>query len=299
MGKYHVEVCVASARGLRRSFLRSQWFAVAWIDPLRKYCTKVDGRGGTSPVWNTKFAVTLDGAVALEDTAVHVEVYSRESLLLRERLEGTARILLKEFLTKVDRSSEPGVAESGSFQLRKKGSAKPRGFVNVSLRVSDRAVDELAPHAGSEGAFGGISTSISKGNPSLYSNADVNQIQPYSYPPPPPQARPQNYYSQPQFPSDTGRPTTPPPPPPPSNTGFLLSPFAPNAVQEGGTYWSAPGRASAGARERTMGPGFGVGAAGGAMAAGAFLFGDDFLNAMDYSSGLDGGSSKLPSNSML
>ncbi|XP_031485406.1 uncharacterized protein LOC116254275 isoform X2 [Nymphaea colorata] len=298
MGKYHVEVCVASARGLRRSFLRSQWFAVAWIDPERKYCTKVDARGGTSPVWNTKFVASFDGAV--EDAALHVEVYGRETLFLRERLEGTASISLREFLTKLDRSPEPGVAESGSFQLRKKGSTKPRGFVDLSLRISDRAAGEgLAPHAGREGAFTGISTSISEGNPSLYSNADVNQIQPYSYPPPPPQARPQDYYSQPQFQPNTGRPSTPPPPPPPSNTGFLLPPFAPTAAQEGGTYWSMPGRTSAGARGGTMAPGFGMGAAGGALAAGAFLFGDDFLNAMDYSSGLDGGSVTISANSML
>lgn len=151
MGKYWVEVCLISARGLRRSssLWKLQWFAVGWIDPNNKYCTKIDASGNANPVWKTKFAVLVDDSQSQSQPTLHVEVYSREPIFLRERLQGTVSVVLKEFLAKqaknnINRgegSTSMSVTveqeEVGSYQLRKKNSSKPQGFVDISIRISE------------------------------------------------------------------------------------------------------------------------------------------------------------------
>ncbi|KAG8368353.1 hypothetical protein BUALT_Bualt15G0036700 [Buddleja alternifolia] len=76
----------------------------------------------------------------IQDLALHVEVYSREPIFLRQSLLGDATIVLKEFMDKYDDAksevSKP-VEEVGSFQLRKRNSNKPQGFVDVSIRISE------------------------------------------------------------------------------------------------------------------------------------------------------------------
>lgn len=143
MTKIQVEVCLVSARGLRRSssFWKLQWFAVGWIKPDQKYCSKIDSSGSSNPSWRTKFAVTIDASdTNLQDLCLTVEVHSREPLFLREKLYGTAIIQLKEFFLKLANNSDglsSGIEEVGSFQLRKKRSEKPLGFVDVSIRISE------------------------------------------------------------------------------------------------------------------------------------------------------------------
>ncbi|KAM3358606.1 hypothetical protein P3S68_021539 [Capsicum galapagoense] len=95
-----------------------------------------DSSGNANPVWKTNFSMLVD--TFLQDLALHVEVYSREPILLREKLMGTASVVLKEYLDKYDKNSEvsKSTEEVGSFQLRKKNSNKPQGFVDVSIRIS-------------------------------------------------------------------------------------------------------------------------------------------------------------------
>lgn len=137
MGKIWIEVCIISARGLRRSssFWKLQWFTVGWIDPDNKYCTKIDASGSSNPVWKTKFAALVDES-NIQDMVLHVEVYSREPIFLREKLQGTASVALKKFLAKYNNNSTSSSEEVGSYQLRKRNSNKPQGFVDISIRIS-------------------------------------------------------------------------------------------------------------------------------------------------------------------
>lgn len=153
MGKIWVEVCLISARGLRRtsSLWKLQWFAVGWIDPDNKYCTKIDSSGNANPVWKTKFSVAVDPSESeFQQLALHVEVYSREPIFLRQSLLGSATIVLKEFLDKYDSKSDVSkpVEEVGSFQLRKKNSNKPLGFVDVSIRISEEREEPSSSYLG-------------------------------------------------------------------------------------------------------------------------------------------------------
>lgn len=69
----------------------------------------------------------------------------------------------------------------------------------------------------------------------------------------------------------------PPPPPPPSNAGYI-----PNFFPMTSSYINMPSSvAPPGRRGGVGGPGFGMGVGAGALAAGAVIFGDDFMSGFD------------------
>lgn len=145
MKKIFVEICIISARGLSRkssSLLKPQWFSVGWLEPDNKYCTKIDASGSPNPTWKTKFSISVDQTdTKLERMILTIEVYRREPIFLRERLHGVATVKLQEFLDKYthDRDkTRSEFEETASFQLRERNSGKPKGFVDVSVRISNK-----------------------------------------------------------------------------------------------------------------------------------------------------------------
>ncbi|KAI3470989.1 hypothetical protein Pfo_027652 [Paulownia fortunei] len=305
MGKLWVEVCLISARGLRRtsSLWKLQWFAVGWIDPDNKYCTKIDASGTTNPVWKTRFSTAVDTSDSkFEDLALHVEVYSREPIFLRQSLLGTATIVLKEFLDKYNRKSEVSrpVEEVGNFELRKKNSSKPQGFVDISIRISEEREEPGSSYPGGREEFNlrdhnGVSNMASehgslqshKPSLSLTTPHQPADNQPLAIPP---HNSHQPSLGGPNYPTAGGGPSyqpprtpTPPPPPPPSNVGYTPT-FLPRTHNLPPNYRNTPPSiASTGLR---VGPGFETGVGAGALAAGAMIFGDDFMSGFDFSGGL-------------
>ena len=151
MGKIWVEVSLVSAHGLRHSssLWKRQWFAVAWIDPNCKYCTKVDASGSENPVWKTKFVILVDdfeSEINIQDLVLNVEVHSIDPVFLTEKIHGSAHVIIKEFLAKkvpiVEVTLRPGKEEVWSYPLRKKDSDKPRGFINISIRVLEEKEEQ-------------------------------------------------------------------------------------------------------------------------------------------------------------
>lgn len=301
MGKLWVEACLISARGLRRSssLWKLQWFAVGWVDPNNKYCTKIDASGNANPVWKTKFAALVDDTQTnFQDLALHVEVYSREPIFLRERLQGTASVALKEFLgkqVKNNEGSKPVTEEVGSYQLRKRNSSKPQGFVDIAILISEER-EESSSFIGSEEGFvltgpSDNSNLATQDRPALLTQSPP--IQPHrpesQLPSNPP--FPTNYSTtpplgRPRYPS-AGAPSyplpraPPPPPPPSSNVGYVPT-FLPRTDRLSETYINMPSGAAHG---RGAGPGFGMGLGAGALAAGAVIFGDDFMSGFDVPGG--------------
>ncbi|XP_057778480.1 uncharacterized protein LOC130997236 isoform X1 [Salvia miltiorrhiza] len=284
--KTWVEVCLISARGLRRSssLWKLQWYAVGWIHPDNKYCTKIDASGTSNPLWKTGFSTSLEFQ---PDLALHVEVYSRDPIFLRETLFGSATILLKEFF-----DSDSPVDEVGSFQLRKNNSNKPLGFVDVSIRLSQDRENPASSYLGVDEGFnldnldGGIKDVSLQ--PSKHDLALPKSQQTYHMPIPPHHPPAPSYQPQPPPPSNMGylsnflppnyshhppaasQSRPPPPPPAPSNVGYI-----PNFSPMTSSYVNMPTVAAA----RGVGPGFGMGVGAGALAAGAVIFGDDFMSA--------------------
>jgi hypothetical protein len=141
MVKTSVEFCIISARGLghRSSLLKLQWFSVAWTNPNSKYCTKVDGSGNSDPSWGMKFSFSVDehDLSRLQKMALTVEIYRREPIFLREHLQGTAVVQMKEYFDKFARGedNEGVIEETASFHLRRKKSDKAHGLVDISIRI--------------------------------------------------------------------------------------------------------------------------------------------------------------------
>ncbi|KAF6142993.1 hypothetical protein GIB67_000063 [Kingdonia uniflora] len=291
MAKIWVEVCLISARGLRRrsSLWKRQWFSVGWINQNNKYCTKIDASGSANPTWKTKFSVLIDDLEPnLQAKALHVEVYSRDPIFLREKLHGTATVLLKEFFTKYMNNSEtskPELEEVGSFQLRKKGSGKPQGFIDVSIRIFGERGGEssyIGKEEGTKLSYQGREISLTEENGPM-------QAQPCPQRPSEtyPQMSSSNAYpmpipGNPSLGGPSYRPP-PPPPPPPSYTGYLPT-FLPRTNQSSGTNMNIPTTGTAAGHN--TGPGFGMGVGAGALAAGAMIFGDDFMSGFELPSNL-------------
>ncbi|KAM3355556.1 hypothetical protein P3S68_022269 [Capsicum galapagoense] len=298
MGKIWIEVCLISARGLQRTsaLWKLQWYAVGWIDPNKKYCSKIDSSGNANPVWKTKFSMLVD--TSLQDLALHVEVYSREPIFLKEKLMGTATVVLKEFLDKYNKNSKVSkpTEEVGSFQLRKKNSNKPQGFVDVSIRLSEEK-EEPSSQPGDEGFkladnSSGFNLALANGCKlaSAYpqpqsltpSQMPENQPQPYRQ-----HAHPEPYptnYSDPHAVGPSYQPPhTPPPPPPPANVGYIPT-FLPRTDNMPPSYLNMPQPGTSAAQNAKLGFGMGVGA--GALAAGAMIFGDDFMSGFNLPHGL-------------
>lgn len=312
MGKIWIEVCLISARGLPRSSLwKFQWYAVGWIDPNNKYCTKIDASGNPNPLWKTKFTTVVDTSESeFQDMALHIEVYSRDHLFLREKLQGTATVNLREFLAKHCKNSEgskQGSEDVGSFQLRRKNSNKPQGFIDVSIRLSEEK--EGTSSSFFLGNEDGFNLRDSNNGITMATNGGPLQAHLAGYPEPQfPQSGnampyPRNYtVAGPSYPAATGPtystnssnssvgrpyypPTSnpgyppppqhapPPPPPPPSHVGYVPT-FLPRTNDPSTSYINMP---SSGVG-RGAGPGFGVGLGAGALAAGAVIFGDDYMS---------------------
>ncbi|XP_030458804.1 protein SRC2 homolog [Syzygium oleosum] len=321
MGKICLEVCLISARGLNQSTIlwNRHWFAVGWTDPKNKYCTKIDSSGTSNPVWKTKFSTVLDSdnGSALQDLVLQVEVYSRDPVFLTEKLQGTASIALREFLVKLHRKGEASSSmngEVGSYQLRKKSSGKPRGFVDVSIRVSEEG-DEPSFYTGNEGGIMlmdnnnhhvdlGSENALAPAFPTgptplpLAAHKQQNRQkveQPYTHPTP----FPMNYadhrvggpsYTPASGPSYRGPFLTPhfPPPPalgPPQRAGYLPAALA-RTDYNPGSYINMPYSGGAVGRGG-VGRGFGLGVgAGAAAAAGAIMYGDSILSGFDVPVGM-------------
>lgn len=277
MGKIWVEICLISARGLARtsSLWKLQWFAVGWIDPNNKYCTKVDASGNANPTWKTKFSASMDSRI--EDLALNVEVYSRDPVFLKERLQGTASIGLKEFLDK--HRNINSVEEVGSFQLRKKSSNKPQGFVDVSFRISPET-DEGSSYEGDEVGIklrirnDGINLPSENHQQTDYYSAGSGPNYPSSGKPP---HTPSYHHPLTQPPVTYPYANHQAPPPLPYNVGYMPASSMDN------NYMNMPSSSSSG--PRAAGPGFAMGMGAGALAAGAVIFGDDFVSGFDVPTG--------------
>lgn len=110
---------------------------------------------------------------------------------------------------------------------------------------------------------------------------------PYSHPMPFPANYTNSSVNGPNYPPAGGPtyqpPRTPPPPPPPSNVGYIPT-FLPRNDHLHQNYINMPPSGASGGRG--AGPGFGMGLGAGALAAGAVIFGDDFMSGFDFPGGL-------------
>ncbi|MED6220265.1 hypothetical protein PIB30_043299 [Stylosanthes scabra] len=306
MGITWVEVFLVSAHGLQHStsLWKRQWFAVVWIDYNSKYCTKVDDSENASPVWRTKFSIPVDNSVPnFQDSALNVEVYSIEPIFLMEKLHGSATVDLREFLDKGVKNSEDSQsqlrqAEIWSYQLRKKNTSKPRGFIDISIcvhEVKKEPKSQSGVKTGMMSLNGGNDTHLTRerlgqAHPQIHlqysyhqeENHEDQRTVPNSHSVPFPAINNADpYEGEPSYVAAAGPSYEPlrtqtPPPLHLSNVGYIPTFFTKNdCLPPSYTDMTPPGKHPGRPRALEMGLG------AGALAAGALIFGDDFMSGFE------------------
>ncbi|KAK9119814.1 hypothetical protein Scep_017907 [Stephania cephalantha] len=214
----------------------------------------------------------------------------RDPIFLREKLQGTTIVVLKEFLDKHTKKRSL-IEEVGSFQLRKQSSGKPQGFVDVSIRIFELLDGGIATSSGDEEGFK-LAAVQENGIPRMAPGySGVMELQDFNSPS---TAIPSPFFI-PIQPSSIGgavgpsyhqqipnKVPNPPPLPPPSHVGCLPT-FLPGANQPlPSSYINLPSAStstsSAPPHNVGVGPAFGMGVGAGALAGGAVIFGDDFMS---------------------
>ncbi|CAA2971410.1 Hypothetical predicted protein [Olea europaea subsp. europaea] len=112
-----------------------------------------------------------------------------------------------------------------------------------------------------------------------------------------PMPMPTNYSQPPNYPPVGGpsyQPPRTPPLPPPSNVGYVPT-FLPRTSNLPPSYVNMPSSTRPPGTGRG-GPGFAMGVGAGALAAGAMIFGDDFMSGFDFSGGLQDASLTISAN---
>ncbi|XP_065037301.1 protein SRC2-like [Musa acuminata AAA Group] len=143
-----IEMTLISAKDLNdvNVFSKMDVYAVVSIagDPRSSQRTPTDKNGGKSPSWNAtlRFYVPVDPAAA---GRLVLHVLLRAERTLGDRDVGEVQIPLKELL--VDGGGKPSSGpQFVSYQVRKTGSGKPKGVLNLSYKFLD-APAAAADHA--------------------------------------------------------------------------------------------------------------------------------------------------------
>lgn len=282
-----IEVCIISARGLKRSnpLYKLRTLCVAWINPGHKYCSKIDKIGDTHPTWNMKFSCIVDALELEEDkesASLHVEVHSQEPLFHYSKVQCSATIPLKEFVAK-SINADGDYTESASFQLRTP-SDKARGMVDVWIKIGRRFDPQASYDSGSSTSTNEITYEQDAEPVTAYPAAPPSKMPlgrpgnfrppnfPYTYPL---EEIPASGQSQVQGPARPPRNFNYPRPPPiwPPMASQPVPPFMGSWPQENyiGLPGSRPARNNYAGAGQHQGLGLGAGALAGAAAGGLML----------------------------
>lgn len=131
--KRELEVMIISAEDLKnvkRIGKKMRCYAVAYMDPDHKASTSIDQEGVINPTWNEKLLLTTDDELLSNVlAAITVEIYSYSHI--RDRLVGTARILISELLTGGDPAKpSDNPIQCLAVQVRRP-SGRPQGILNI------------------------------------------------------------------------------------------------------------------------------------------------------------------------
>lgn len=148
--RFEVEVKISSARDVDNVNSRNgplKPYAVVWVDPKGKCCTKVDEKGDTAPSWNEKLVIPLYGPI--EESTLFIDIVHAHATEGMNPLAGSAKLSLREVVDKVG----IGNMTERSLEL-KNSSGRPHGKVKVEVTLRDpryRAQDpyHAPPPAGS------------------------------------------------------------------------------------------------------------------------------------------------------
>lgn len=137
--KREIEVMIISAQDLQdvKRIGKMRCYAVAHIDPEHKVSTRIDQDGGINPTWNEKLVLAADDELLSNVwAAITVEIYSYSHI--RDKLVGTARILIPDLLKGGDPANpSDNPIQCIAVQVRRP-SSRPQGILNIWVPPTGR-----------------------------------------------------------------------------------------------------------------------------------------------------------------
>ncbi|KAL1552091.1 hypothetical protein AAHA92_12934 [Salvia divinorum] len=113
-------------------------YAVAWIDPNRKFRTRPDTKGNNNPHWNQKFVYRVEDKCMDSDTAsVVVEIHAVG--WLRDSLVGSVTVLIRDLIPAAVRRERRVVA----LQVRRPHSGRPQGILSIGVALLDNTMKSM------------------------------------------------------------------------------------------------------------------------------------------------------------
>ncbi|XP_031482903.1 uncharacterized protein LOC116252639 [Nymphaea colorata] len=150
-----LELNIISAQDLQPVSRSMSTYAVAWIQPQRRLCTRVDSGNHVDPQWNDKFVFRVDEWFLRNETsAVMVEIYCVG--WLRDTLVGSVRMLIGNLLPKKGGGglgSGFGGMRFTALQVRRP-SGRPQGILNLGVTVLDATLRSMPLYAQLNPAIG-------------------------------------------------------------------------------------------------------------------------------------------------
>ncbi|KAM3403682.1 hypothetical protein ACQJBY_007039 [Aegilops geniculata] len=179
MASRTVDVTLVSARDLRDVNLVSKMevYAVVYLagDPISRERVLADRTGGRNPTWNATVRVTVPASGSGSGA---LRVLLRTERPLGDRDVGEVILPLTEILAGA--GDEPTGATQGAYKVRKVGSSKVHGVLNLSYKLGG----VIHPPAGQYQQVGATGYLAAAAAP--YASAPPPQQLSYPYPCPPP-----------------------------------------------------------------------------------------------------------------
>ncbi|XP_042059798.1 uncharacterized protein LOC121804365 [Salvia splendens] len=98
-----LEINIISAQDLELVSKSMKTYAMAWMNPKRKFTSRVDDLGKNNPTWNEKFVFRVEEEFLKQDTsAVMIGIYSNNWFC--DVLIGTVRCLVGKLIPQTGRS---------------------------------------------------------------------------------------------------------------------------------------------------------------------------------------------------
>ncbi|XP_059669644.1 uncharacterized protein LOC132314883 [Cornus florida] len=137
-----LEITLISAQDLAHVSKSMRTYAMAWVEPDRKFTTRPGQQGHANPTWNDKFVLKVDDQFLTSDnSAVMVEIYTTS--WLRHTLVGTVRVLINNLIPPSTRSINNTSTRFVGLQIRRP-SGTPQGILYLGVSILDTRNMKLA-----------------------------------------------------------------------------------------------------------------------------------------------------------
>jgi len=146
MAQFTIEVSVMAAEELQNTskFGKMSVYAVLWVDPAMKKCTRVLHKAGKNPVWNDRVSLSLVNPTLLSypHSTLTLQVFSHGRI--NDTLVGTTYVSLSEIARMSAMRVDPDEGNILTLPLHRP-SGRIQGSISLWINLSDKGPGLVAP----------------------------------------------------------------------------------------------------------------------------------------------------------